>query len=1425
MKSFSGFVVKYKKIILIVGLLLLIPSMIGYKLTKTNYDILVYLPSDIETLKGQNILKDDFNMGAFSVSLVDNNISDNDLINLENKIRDIECVNEVISINDITGTTIPLEILPKNLLNRISSDDSKLLLITFESGTSDEETSNAINEIKKLSNDIKVGGMSVMAMDTRKLVESQTFVYVLIAVLCCLFILAVSLDSYIVPLLLLGNIGISILFNMGTNIFLGEISYITKAIAAVLQLGVTTDFSIFLYHKYEAAKMKNKSNDEAMVEAINETMTSVIGSSLTTIAGFLALCSMKFSLGEDIGLVMAKGVVFGVLTVLTIYPSIILLFDKVIKKTKHKPLIPKFKFIKPIVVKGYKYIFVIFLLLLVPAYLSQRKTEVYYNLDKSIPKDYDYSIVSKKLEDEYGLITQSIILVDSNMETNDMNNMIDEINNLDGVDNIISSNLLSKYGISSSILPSRIKKLLETDKYKLILVNSSYKLATDELNNQISEINKIIKKYDNNAILAGEGPLMNDLVEITAIDLRNVNYVSIGVIFLIMFFVLKSFSLPILLVVSIEFAIFINMGIPYWQDNSIPFVSSIVIGTIQLGATIDYAILLTTKYLEERKNGKDKISSIEEALDSSVSSIFVSAMCFFGATFGVFAISKIDMIGSLCLLMARGAIISMAVVMFIVPSVLLVFDKLIVKTTLGFKKGKGKMRKSVKRALVCILISSLIFTTKVYATTKEESVYAKLESDGSVNNIVVSEHLYDITKNKVNDKTKLFDLKNLNSNNSFNKEGDNLVWKTDGSDIYYQGTYKGDLPIDVSVKYYLDGKEKNIDEILGKKGKVRIVLKYKNNYSKKMNINGTKKDIYVPYMIVTTSILNNADNKNIKVTNGRIVDNGVSSIVIALSSPGLYESLNIDDLKDINKVEISYETDKFELNPIYSVATIDIIEDKELGIFNEVNSLYKKIDELQNNMDKIVSASKKLSNGTTAIDNGVTELNNNLKELVKKYEYYRNQDQNTLKEQLIKIVEENINNITPLLEEEISTETSKVLKSHKDELQKSMIDSLKKNTQAIVEEELEKIVNSLDINKIINDIVKKDIANILKNDTEIDNLTKLLKDDIDKKLKNIINEEFSKINSNVSNNISEEYINELAKKYGVTYEQALGIANDVKNDTLNQVKENINNSNIPDKIINSLNEKNYLNDLIKEYVQKLSNKIKEYLNNDELINEYEEKIKEEIVKTIEEKMSNDDAYINSDIKKYVDSVVDKIIDKTVSDLADKYTDDYTKEVVRNVIEKQFSEENVDSKLRQILNKYEDDVKEKVNILDDTISTLTTSMDKLNNGSNLVAKGTKELSNGLEKYNKLGINKISSTVNGPVKSTQKRLESIVKLSNEYKILDDKDSKTDGKSKIIFMIDSDTSSVENSTSVKEVKNNKTNKTKKSFWDKVKNLFSAN
>ena len=678
MKKFSNFVVKNKKIIFIISLLLLIPSIIGLLATKTNYDILVYLPSDIETLRGQNILKDDFKMGAFSVSLVDNDVSDEELIALENEIRKIECVNDVVSINDITGTTIPLEILPQNLLNKVTSNDSKLLLITFKTGTSDEETANGVKVIKEISKNIKVGGMSAMSLDMRRLVESQTFTYVLLAVLCCLTVLMISLDSYIVPLLLLANIGISILFNMGTNVFLGEISYITKAIAAVLQLGVTTDFSIFLYHKYEQYKEKNKDNKKAMEHALSDTFKSVLGSSLTTIAGFLALCSMRLTLGYDIGIVMAKGVLWGVLCVLTLFPALLLFFDKAIDKTKHRSLFPKFKRLQNFAASKYIFITIVFLLLMIPAYIGNKNYKVYYKLDDSLPSNLGFNVSNKKMKEKFNINSPYMILVSSDLKSNEVENMVDEIKDIKGISFILNTPNLEEYGIE---LNKDLDKLLNNKDYKIILINSDYELASNKLNKQIKEVENIVKSYDEKSIIAGEGPLMKDLVTIADHDFKVVNYTSILVIFIIMMLVLKSISLPVILVFTIEFAIFANMACAYFTGTSLPFIASIVVGTIQLGATIDYAILMSTKYLDIRIKEADKHKAMKKTLSLTVPSIIVSALCFFAATIGVGLYTKIDMIGSICTLLSRGSIISMLVVILILPSLLIIFDKLVMKTT------------------------------------------------------------------------------------------------------------------------------------------------------------------------------------------------------------------------------------------------------------------------------------------------------------------------------------------------------------------------------------------------------------------------------------------------------------------------------------------------------------------------------------------------------------------------------------------------------------------------------------------------------------------------------------------------------------------------------------------------------------------------
>ena len=677
---------KHRKLILIIALLLLIPSIIGMKATRINYDILVYLPEDIETIKGENILSEDFDMGGFSVVLLED-MSTKDIVKLEEKIRKIDNVEKVVSIADVLGSNIPVEMLPDDIKDKAYKDNETLMLVTFKEQISSDATMNSVEELRKITDEhCKISGMTATVLDTRNLSDSEVVIYVIIAVILCLIVLELALDSYVAPVLLLLNIGIAILYNMGTNIFMGQISYITKAISAVLQLGVTMDFAIFLYHSYMQEKEKIKDNNEAMANAISKTFVSVLGSSLTTIAGFLALCSMNLTLGKDIGIVMAKGVLLGVISVVTVLPAMILELNNLIEKTKHKEILPKFTKVKNFVMKHYKAIVVAFLIILPIAFYGYQNTKIYYNLDKSLPTTLDSVVANTELKDKFNMTSMELLLVNKDMPDYEVNKMVEEIEKVEGIEWTLDYSKIGSMGVPKEALPEDIVSIFQSDKYQMILINSKYEMATDELNAQVETINQIIKKYDENAILAGEGPLMKDLVEISNHDFNSVNTVSIAIIFVIMIVVLKSISLPVILIAVIEFAIFINMGIPYYTNTILPFIASIVIGTIQLGATIDYAILITTKYITARKEGKDKKEAIDGALGTSIGSIIVSGLCFFGATFGVGAYSKIEMIGSLCTLMSRGAIVSMVCVIAVLPSFLMIFDKLICKTTIGMRK-------------------------------------------------------------------------------------------------------------------------------------------------------------------------------------------------------------------------------------------------------------------------------------------------------------------------------------------------------------------------------------------------------------------------------------------------------------------------------------------------------------------------------------------------------------------------------------------------------------------------------------------------------------------------------------------------------------------------------------------------------------------
>lgn len=679
-------IVKFRVPILILSIILLIPAVWGYVNTRINYDVLTYLPEDIETMQGQEIMTNDFGIGAFSMLMVDG-MEDKEIVKLKEKVEKVDGVENVLWYDSLADISVPQSVLPSKLYDEYNTEDGTMMVVFFKDGTSSDETMKAITEIRKITGEqCFLSGMSAIVEDTKELAEKETPLYVLIAVALSALVLAITMESIFVPVLFLLSIGIAIVYNLGTNVFFGEISYITKALAAVLQLGVTMDYSIFLMHSYQEQQVRyNGDKERAMAHAISQTFSSVIGSSVTTVAGFIALCFMSFTLGKDIGIVMAKGVIFGVLVCVTVLPSMILCCDKLIEKTKHKPLLPDIGRISDKVTKRYVIYVVAFVILLFPAIYGNNHTGVYYNLDESLPKDLPSVIANTKLKEDYNMNTTHMILVDSSVAGSDVKKMSQEIEKVDGVKWVLGLDNLVGSGVPADMLPESVTGMLKNDKYQLLMVNSTYKVATDKVNKQIEQIDKIMDKYDKGAMLVGEGPLTKDLINITDTDFKRVSAVSIGIVFVIILLLFKSVTIPVILVGVIEFAIFVNMGIPFYTGTKLPFVASIVIGTIQLGATVDYAILMTTRYQRERSRGAGKFDAITTAHKFSAQSIIVSALSFFAATIGVGLYSNIDMISSLCILMARGALISMVVVVLILPSLFMVFDKIIVKTSKGFR--------------------------------------------------------------------------------------------------------------------------------------------------------------------------------------------------------------------------------------------------------------------------------------------------------------------------------------------------------------------------------------------------------------------------------------------------------------------------------------------------------------------------------------------------------------------------------------------------------------------------------------------------------------------------------------------------------------------------------------------------------------------
>lgn len=689
MRGLSKLIAKKSKLILVIAILLLIPSAIGFLKTDINYDILSYLPDNLSTTQAEKILKEDFNCGSLAMLIVEN-MEDKDVSKLKEKVSKVDGVVDVLWIDDFLDLSVPKEMLPKDINDLLYTDNSTLMVIKLEEGSASLKTLNAVESIRNITgNQAFLSGMASIIKDTKDISDKETPLYVVIAVILTLIVLSFTMDSYVTPFIFLLSIGFAIVYNFGSNIIFGEISYITKALSAVLQLGVTMDYSIFLLHRYDEERDKYDSHIDAMAIAIQNTTTSIFGSSLTTIAGFLALCAMDLALGMDMGLVMAKGVLLGVICTVTVLPALILIFDKQIHKYKHRPILPTFKKSSEIVVKHYKKLVVLFLLLFIPSIIGSTNAKVYYNLDESLPDNLPSIIATNKLKKDYNMNSTNIVLVKDSLKPYKVEQMIKEIENLDGINSVVALEKIIGPSVVQDILPSNLLNSVKSGGYEQLIVNSKYRAATDEAGIQIKKLNEIVHKYDKNGLVGGEAPLTDDLIKIADTDFKTVSFVSIIAIFVIIAVVFKSISLPVILVLAIESAIFINLGIPYYTNTIEPFIASIVIGTIQLGATVDYAILLTSRYKEELSVNENKFEAMRISIQSSARSIVTSALSFFSATIGVGLISKLEMISALCSLMARGAIISMFIIIFMLPAILLTFNSLIIKTSKNFIPKKS----------------------------------------------------------------------------------------------------------------------------------------------------------------------------------------------------------------------------------------------------------------------------------------------------------------------------------------------------------------------------------------------------------------------------------------------------------------------------------------------------------------------------------------------------------------------------------------------------------------------------------------------------------------------------------------------------------------------------------------------------------------
>ena len=1064
----AKFIANHPKIIFLVATLLLIPSAIGYFNTFVNYDIMSYLPDSIHSVQGEEILDEDFGH-ASDAFLVIENMSSKDIVELKSKISEVEGVYQVTWVDDIADISIPQSVLPDALTDIFYSSDgsSTLLMVQFNEGSATESTMNAIKEIKTLLNkQCFLSGMSAIVEDTKSLADSETPKYVAVAVVLALIALSFTMDSWVLPLVILASLGYAILYNMGTNIFMPNgISYITKCIAAVLQLAVTMDYSVFLLDRFNEELKKNPNRNESMAVAIAATFQSLLGSSLTTVFGFLALCFMSFTLGLDIGIVMAKGVIFGILTVVIVLPAFILIFYKGIYRFKHKRFLPSFNALNKFTIKHRKVLAIIFIALIIPSYIAKSFVSLDYNVANALPEQLDSVQSLSKLKKDFNMSTTHFVIIHDDIPSGQVSEMISEFEDVDGISNIISLNSFVGPAISNDILPDSVKELCMKDGYQLMMINSVYTSSSDEANAQIEEIEDILYKYDPDGYLTGEGPMSKDLISVTDKDFKVTSIISIAAIFILIAILFKSISIPVLLVAAIELAIFINEAFPLVTGADVSFIAPTVISCVQLGATVDYAILLTTRFREELRTGKSRKEAMLVAANASDQSIFQSALVFFCATFGVYVVCNIEIVSSLCGMLARGAAISAIVIILFLTPVLVAFEGLIDKTSYKWNPNKNKNdesegeKKTVKTSNAKSIIKKTIavgtaltmlfsfaacgssssddttttsatetktqavYTDTASSVTKNETVYVNIDNKGTVKEVQVTDWLHtDKSEVCVNDVSNLKNITNIKTDVEPVIDGENIQWNMPDTDLYYSGTSDSELPVQFQIKYYLDGKEISADDIAGQSGKVKIEVNMTNNCKKTVKINGKKSTVYLPVMVVGGLIMQESEFSGVSVEGGRAIGDGTKEIVAFFGMPGMSESLGLKDLGITNldglvigsTASVTADAKDFELGNMYfaviPIASLNLNVDagdsmsdlkSVLSALSEVQDAISKLD-TNKLMDMLQNKTDGVASLTSVMSDAV-ELYNSNKALIDVLSKYATPTNSEQLEKLLKV--------------------------------------------------------------------------------------------------------------------------------------------------------------------------------------------------------------------------------------------------------------------------------------------------------------------------------------------------------------------------------------------------------------------------------------